>query len=325
MRIVEETHPYYKRPVYELTDIDDFQPSPDDDIRIYQIRIGDGMTLGFMVGCANSQASDVLRITLHGAKGGQPGFMFHRFTSSVMTRAPFLLFADPTLTLDESNLLAWYAGTPKVNPDDWMELITRKVMAATSTVFPVFDGSSGGGFTAMRLATRFGRSVAVSLSGQTDIFRYYHKRWAEQTIKTAFPGMTKAEVADSFVGRTRAIDLYTDPRWNRGNMLHLVQNIGDQDHVKNHMNLFLNEIAAEHSDYVALDGRVTISRPYVGEKHIATPLALWDAEVTMAIARLKDRFKDADLSEPETAFEQPTDWAIPDSVRDHRRRCMHEY
>jgi hypothetical protein len=325
MRLVKESHPFYNRPVYELTDIDGFQPSADDEIRIYQIRIGDGMTLGFMVGCANTETSDVLRVTLHGAKGGQPGFMFHRYTASVTSRAPFLLFADPTLTLDESNYLAWYTGTPKVNPDEWMELITRKVMAATSTVFPVFDGSSGGGFTAMRLATRFARSVAVSLSGQTDIFRYYPKRWAEQTVDVAFPGMTKTQVADSFVGRTRAIDLYTDARWNRGNMLHLVQNIGDQDHVKNHLNLFLNEITAEHSDYVALDGRVTISRPYVGEKHIATPLALWEAEVSMAIARLKHRFKDTDLSEPEPPFEQPADWSVPTSVSDHRSHCMRWY
>jgi hypothetical protein len=325
MRLIHESHPHYNRPVYELTDIDDFQPSPEDGIRIYQIHIGDGMTLGFMVGCANPGSSDVLRITLHGAKGGQTGFMFHRYSASVASDAPFLLFSDPTLTLDESNFLAWYAGTPKVNPDDWMELITRKVLAATSTVFPVFDGSSGGGFVAMRLATRFARSTAISLSGQTDLFRYYPKRWAEQTISVAFPGMSKAEVANNFVGRSRAIDLYTDPRWNRGNMLHLVQNIGDQDHVHNHLNIFLTEIGADHSDYQALDERLSISRPFIGHKHIATPLALWEAEVSMATTRLKARFEGKETNTVEQMFTAPDDWAPPSSVVEHRAHCMRWY
>lgn len=325
MRLIQESHPYYKRPVYELSDIDDFQPSIEDGIRIYQIEIGDGMTSGFMLGSMNHDATDVLRITLHGAKGGQKGFMFHRYTASVGSRAPFLLFADPTLTLDESNFLAWYAGTPKVNPDDWMEVIARKVLAATSTVFPVFDGSSGGGFVAMRLATRFARSTAISLSGQTDIFRYYPKRWAEQTMSVAFSGMSKVEIANSFIGRTRAIDLYTDSRWNRGNMLHLVQNIGDQDHVQNHLNVFLGEIGSDHSDYLALDERVSVSRPFVGHKHIATPLALWEAEVGMAIIRLKSRFEGQASYTEEPIFERPGSWAPPANVIEHRLHCMRWY
>jgi hypothetical protein len=324
MRILPELHPHHHLPIHSLDSLEEFEPSESDGVRIYQLAIGDGMVLGFAVRAIPSR-DQVLQITMHGAKGGQKGFVFNRFSSSMQSGRPFLIFADPTLTLDEGNLLAWYVGTPMVNPDDWMEPIVRKVLAATGAVFPVFSGSSGGGFVSMRLATRFSRSIAVPLSGQTDIFRYYDKRWATRTMDTAFDGMNGKEMVDLFTGRARIIDLYTDPRWNRGNLIHYVQNVGDRDHVEKQLNVFLAELGESPDSYLAMQDRLSISRPFIGRNHIATPVPIWDGEEAIAIARLKQLFLGQDVSTPEEPFERPDDWKVPEGVILLRSQSIQEY
>lgn len=324
MRVLPELHPHHQLPIHSLDSLEEFEPSADDGPRIYQLSIGDGMLLGFAVNPIPSQ-DQVLQITMHGAKGGQKGFVFNRFSSSLQRRKAFLIFADPTLTLDENNLLAWYVGTPTSNPDDWMEPIVRKVLAVTGAVFPVFSGSSGGGFVSMRLATRFSRSIAVPLSGQTDIFRYYDKRWAAKTMNVAFGGLHGKEMIDQFIGRGRIIDLYTDPRWNRGNLIHYVQNVGDRDHVDKQLNVFLEELGEPVVSYLAMDDRLSISRPFIGHNHIATPMPVWEGEEAIATARLKQKFAGLDVSTPEEPFRCPNDWMVPDWVMDLRSESAQKY
>ena len=131
MKILPELHQHHKLPIYHLENLDEFHPDEDHGTRIYQISIGDGMLLGFVVNAMHAN-NQVLRVTTHGAKGAQKGFLFNRFASAVQSKQPFVIFADPTLTLDQGNLLAWYVGTPTVNPDDWMEPIVRKMLATTA-------------------------------------------------------------------------------------------------------------------------------------------------------------------------------------------------
>lgn len=324
MNILPELHEHHQLPIHHLESIEEFEPHEGDGTRIYQIAIGDGMLLGFVVNAMPAQ-DQVLRVTAHGAKGGQKGFLFNRFTSTARSKQPFVIFADPTLTLDEGNLLAWYLGTANVNPDDWMEPIIRKMLAVTGAVFPVFAGSSGGGFVSMRLASRFGRSIAVPLSAQTDIFRYYDKRWALRTLNTGFTGMRSRGVVDAFPGRGRIIDLYTDPRWNRGNLIHYVQNAGDRDHVENQLNVFLAELGELEETFLGMNNRLSISRPYIGPGHIATPLPIWEGEEALAIARLKQAFDGQDLSIPESPFQAPADWKAPQEVLDLRQSSIAQY
>lgn len=285
---MEERDEFYGVPVVPLDSIDDFNPTTADDERIYTLSIGDGMTLSFLVNCQQSLRSE-MRAGFHAAKGPSTpdGRYFAPVATSRNSRSPFVLFADPTLTLAPANRLSWFLGTPAVDPDDWMEAIIRKVMAASGAHYLVLEGSSAGGFVAMRLGARFRNSVAVPRIPQTDIFRYSIRTPILETLRAAWPGMSYDQIMADFSHRFRIADLYTDSRWNRGNLISYVHNAGDTWHTVEHLDPFLAELGESSSAFLALDERLSISRPYVGAGHIGIPSMFWPADAELALARLK--------------------------------------
>ncbi|WP_426298270.1 hypothetical protein [Arthrobacter sp. R-11] len=301
---MEERDEFYGVPVVPLDSIDDFNPTTADDERIYTLAIGDGMTLSFLVNCQKSLRSE-MRAGFHAAKGPSTpdGRYFAPVAISRNSRSPFVLFADPTLTLAPANRLSWYLGTPAVDPDDWMEAIIRKVMAASGARYLVLEGSSAGGFVAMRMGARFRNSVAVPRIPQTDVFRYSIRTPILETLRAAWPGMSYEEIMADFSHRFRIADRYTDPRWNRGNLISYVHNAGDTWHTVEHLEPFLAELGESSGAFVALDGRVTISRPYVGDGHIGIPSMCWPGDAEIALARLKS-LRPVETESPEEEVEE---------------------
>ncbi|WP_162943618.1 hypothetical protein [Arthrobacter celericrescens] len=285
---VEEHDEFYGVPVVHLESIDGFKPTTADDERIYTLAIGDGMTLSFLVNSQKSVRGE-LRAGFHAAKGPSTpdGRYFAPVAISRNSRSPFVLFSDPTLTLAPANRLSWYLGTPAVDPDDWMEAIVRKVMAASGARYLVLEGSSAGGFVAMRMGARFANSVAVPRIPQTDVFRYSIRTPILETLRAAWPGLSYDEIMADFSHRFRIADRYTDPRWNRGNLISYVHNAGDTWHTVEHLEPFLAELGESSGAFLALDGRVSISRPYVGDGHIGIPSMCWPGDAEIALARLK--------------------------------------
>ncbi|MGP5524758.1 hypothetical protein ACTXM3_15980 [Glutamicibacter arilaitensis] len=288
------SHSFYKVPIRQLAAFDSFEPTLGDTETIYTLGIGDKMELGAYVGFSKSK-SDVLRIGFHAAKNPKE-IRDHKFTPIDMSRKSgdsFILFWDPTLVLSDTALLCWYLGTPDVNPDDWMELFVRRMMQACHAKYLVVEGSSGGGFTSMRFASRFSNAVAVPKIPQTDLFRYKSGPLAIALRDSGWESWTYERILNECPERFRIADVYNDTSWNRGNLVQYVQNVGDTTHVEDHLKPFLREVGAPHDNaHSVLNDQFMISRPYTGTGHIAVPPEYWQAENTVAINRLRrDRAK----------------------------------
>lgn len=285
MKIVMQKHPFYGVEVRKLDSLDEFRPQPGDPERIYQLDIGDGMEIGFLV---NPAATKVLRVGFHAAKGASapPSHMYAPVSISRESGTAFVLFSDPTLSLDYSNKLAWYLGTPDVDPDDWMEAIVRQLLAVTGAEHILAEGSSGGGFVSMRFASRFRQAVAVPKVPQTDLFRYRTGPLAD-TMRMAWKGYTYAQILEEHSRRFRLADIYATPEGHRGNLIHYVQNAGDTDHVADQLTPFLAELGSGPHVFSAGKGLISISRPFLGTGHKGIPSPYWTADAAFALERLR--------------------------------------
>lgn len=271
------------------------------------------MELGAYVGFSNSK-SDVLRVAFHAAKNSKEG-RGHKFSPIDLSRKSgdsFILFSDPTLVLSDSALLCWYLGTPDVNPDDWMELFVRRMMQACQAKFLIIEGSSGGGFTSMRFASRFSNAVAVPKIPQTDLFRYKPGPLAIALRDSGWGSWTYERILDECPERFRIADVYNDASWHRGNLVQYVQNMGDTTHVENHLKPLLRELGAPNEDvYSVLNDQFIISRPYTGTGHVAVPPPHWIAENTVAINRLRRRSATTSV---ESHWKRPTTHNISEDL-----------
>lgn len=306
MRLITNDDPFYHVPVIQLSGLDDFTPDRGDPEQIYTLEIGDGMTLSFLANIPANTAKDEIRVGLHSAKGNQisDGHYFAPLDIVRRSGAAYVLFADPTLTLRPTNRLSWFVGTPGVNPDEWMEAVIRKLMDSSGARYVIFDGSSSGGFVAMRLSTRFGNSVAIPRIPQTDVFRYQFQNQVMDTLDAAWKGMSYGDIMEGYAHRFRLIDLYTDPAWSRGNLISYIHNAGDTIHTTDHLNPLLAELGAGTDAYLAMDDRLAVSRPFVGMGHIGIPAPYWALDAEIAFNRLK-AMKPLDTYEPEKMFVEP--------------------
>jgi hypothetical protein len=274
-------HPFYRCPV-RSDSLDTFTPEHSEVIHLFEI--GAGMALGAMV-CA--RPSDMLRVGFHAAKtsSSDPSHMFSPVTLNRDSDHAYVMFSDPTLTLAPQKLaLSWWLGTPEIDPDDWMENIVRRVADACGATWLLIEGSSGGGFTALRFAARFHYAVAVPKVPQTDLFRYQPGP-LDATLEIAWPGWDRDRAQAEAERRFRIAPLYNDPV--HGPLVHYVQNAGDTVHIRDHLHPFLTELGSEPHVFSALNGRISISRPFVGTGHLPIPRAYWAAENAFALARLQ--------------------------------------
>lgn len=319
MQFIGDRLGQYEFPVYSAPDIENFVPLEGD--AIYKFLDTDGLVLYAFV--HNVPASrDLLSVIFPGARNPRVTWpYFQRITSSLQSDDPFIAFTDPTMSLDSTLKLCWFAGTARNNPDRAMEKIVRIVMASVSAHLVSFEGSSGGGFAAMRIATRFQQSIAIAFSPQTDALRYLGGKEARKMMAAAMPDTSLLSAADYHWGRFRLADLYRTKNGNRGNLVNYVQNTGDYMHIYDHLNPFLLEIGLDTSATAGLDNRLIIDRLYYGKSHVAPPLPLWQSKVEDGKQRLIGHF-----SHPRVV-EGPADWVDPPRERlaldEDRTRSFH--
>lgn len=155
--------------------------------------------------------------------------------------------SDPSLVLDDSLMLAWYAGNSQ-QPDlqETLTKILRKIAKGLDSQKVVFFGGSGGGFASLYFASRFDNSLALVFNPQTNIAKYSDRAVRDFAVKSFGMKLDSTEPLSHLPSEvsTDICEIYTTP-------LHVtvayLQNQNDEFHVETHLGPFLQSIHRENS------------------------------------------------------------------------------
>lgn len=146
--------------------------------------------------------------------------------------------SDPSLTLDDGLLLAWYAGNHK-QPDLQQNLVKifKKITASLRTKRTVFFGGSGGGFASLYFASQFQNSLALVFNPQTNIAKY-SKRAVKDFAEKAFQvdgshGDPASQLPTGVI--SDLCEFYKTPLDTK---IVYMQNRNDQTHMESHLRPF---------------------------------------------------------------------------------------
>ncbi|WP_286205543.1 hypothetical protein [Corynebacterium afermentans] len=144
-----------------------------------------------------------------------------------------LSISDPSLYLDPSLNLAWYAGN-EYQPFLHKTLARVVTHIANSTDAPkvILIGGSGGGFASMMVASQLPSSTAIVMNPQTSIERY-HPMHRRKYIDIAWQGSSSLFHKAAEVGVGREVGQSV----GKLTILYM-QNLSDTFHVKNHLTPF---------------------------------------------------------------------------------------
>jgi hypothetical protein len=202
-----------------------------------------GLTLPFI---ARKGLTDVLTVRFHGAinrtRTSLP--LFQGLTSSNQSNDNYMIFHDPSLDLNRSMSLSWFLGLADKNLHQVCASYIAEFAKRASIKHIVLTGSSGGGFTALQVASYLPESKALVFNPQTDIRRYFETT-AETATSTCF-GQSAAGLEPSLNTRVSVISRYRElsvlPK------VMYVQNSGDTHHVENHRDPFESMLSAHHRE-----------------------------------------------------------------------------
>lgn len=161
------------------------------------------------------------------------------------------LISDPTMILDSTLNLGWYAGNPyQPNLHDELTEILRTLVGDN---VPVLFGSSAGGWAALSFAHELEGAIAVPLNPQTDITKYlYYPYYLRKVWNTADKGF-------ELPFATSMVDVYANTQ--SGTRVVYVQNSGDDSHVRGHFQPF--------KDAYDPSGSLLALTPTLGSGHVA--------------------------------------------------------
>ena len=141
--------------------------------------------------------------------------------------ANVLLVSDPSMILDRTLSLGWYAGS--LEQPDLIETLTEVFRVVSQGTHPIFFGASAGGWAALKYAARFDEAVAVAVNPQVDIAQYMYfpyylrKAWHAEAGSERLP--FEGNVACDYAKGNDSLVVY-------------VQNEGDSHHLNEHFATF---------------------------------------------------------------------------------------
>lgn len=229
----ETLHEYYRVPEVRQRNVASLRLNGQ--LRAVHIApINNNLTLDFYSQLGSSQE---LFVVFHGANHPDNNNYprFERVRSLKSVNGALVSFADPTLQLDRSVLLAWYLGGPGWDPLDDISLVIRKAMGKCGAKRVVFIGGSGGGYAALRASSRFPGSMAFVQSPQTRVGNYI-PRVVSDYFKGIWPGWSKDDLLQAFPDRFDMVKHYksTQPQ----NFVYYLQSANDESHMRLHYNPF---------------------------------------------------------------------------------------
>lgn len=200
-----------------------------------RVRLGDGeVSMSFRRGTHPSVV-----VGFQGAvdrvKRGLPSFV--GFIRDPGVGASQLMISDPCLETSSTLTTSWYLGHAGFELQRQLPLFLERVVLALGATRCVLFGYSAGGFAALYYSWHLPGSVAVALTPQTNLARYYRTR-LEAYREACWPGMESVEAALSVVNG----DLTALYSKGLSNTLVYLQNSADTFHLREHYAPFLASI-----------------------------------------------------------------------------------
>lgn len=281
----------YSAPIVRLDSLDQYKPS--DQRTLFVVDLPDGMEFWFLQDLGRREREPLV-VTFHGAR--DPSLIrlpyFVRATSLAARGVPHLLFSDPTMSLDEDSLrLCWYIGTENVNVDDLITEVVGKALAHLGDDRCVqFEGSSGGGTVALRIAARFQRSGVLCYSPQTDPYRYEGGTFAETALRIGSLGETPSA---GLRERFSVVKTYAELGADHVPLTRYVQNTGDSSHIRHQAKPFFSALGLEIGDGQNSQqiGLISYIAEQHGDGHIAPPGVSWEKESQYLSEALHTRWR----------------------------------
>lgn len=172
--------------------------------------------------------------------------VFQRFGWAPFFPGHCLFVSDPSIYLDDSLGLAWYAGTAAFDPmpviAGQVERVCAQVGIAADDVYTY--GSSGGGFAALRALTVLPRARAVAINPQTEITAYRHKT-VERYLRLCFGTKDRAAVLAT---HPRRLSLIANADALTGRSIALIQNRLDTHHYEDHYKPLCAALSVDDGD-----------------------------------------------------------------------------
>ncbi|MCC3297613.1 heparinase II/III domain-containing protein [Arthrobacter caoxuetaonis] len=248
---------------------------PADSPATLSIEVG-GLTLPVSIGRGDT---DLLSVRFHGAINREKYTLplFQGLTSESRGGNSFAIFQDPSLDLDQQINLAWFLGTKEVNLHQEIADVVREFARTLGGKRVVLSGSSGGGFTALQVASYLPDASVLAFNPQT-IVGAYHRARAEPALAACFGGMEEAVSDPGLLSRISAVERYRG--LGKYPSVLYVQNSGDGHHVQKHLTPFKDVIDA-HPDA----GRVEFIDVNWGKGHVSPTTQIYNDFLELAGAR----------------------------------------
>ncbi|MGP0224859.1 heparinase II/III domain-containing protein [Paenarthrobacter sp. NCHU4564] len=266
-RDVELRSNTYGRRIQTISSPDEIGFEDEEKSKIYSANLG-GLVLPFAVGRG---ASDLLSVRFHGAINRTKTTLpfFQGLTSELMEGGNHAVFQDPSLDLNKSMTLSWYLGDGSTNVHQFMAKCIQKLQSETGASQVLLAGSSGGGFTALQVASYLPESVALVFNPQTDVKEYFRTS-ADVALDTCLQPDVDVEEARGFRLSTSVVETYAMLK-DLPRVLY-VQNTGDTHHVTKHRDPFRRMLESEHGSH---DDRIEFIDVEWGAGHVAATAELY--------------------------------------------------
>lgn len=199
----------------------------------YTIQAG-GLALSFFAAIRPDGGARRLLVLLPGASARKAGHLdFQRHTwAGDYPGYDVVSVSDPSLKPDNDIGLAWFQNSAdRFGLDALAEAILT--ICAAGNYAPddmVIMGSSGGGFAAMMLASRFPQARIIAINPQLNLPKYNRTAYLKM-LATCYPGLPETEVQTRFADRIRV----TPEVAMREAPIFLFQNTHDALHVEHHL------------------------------------------------------------------------------------------
>lgn len=220
---------------------------------------------------------DQLTIGFHGAIDRDRKHLpfFERFASSDGFPGSVLLLCDASLYASPTLRLAWYLGLAEADLEPHVHDTIAAAVRASGATRLVFHGSSGGGFAALKFASRYDGATAFVINPQTDATRYF-ERLSAMMLDACFGGISIDEARIRYSDRMSCVARYASARPRT--RIYYLQNRSDRFHLEQHMKPFQQAIASLREDGV----RFVVED--FGQGHAPPPADVHDHHFRQALA-----------------------------------------